>query len=54
MMTLDLGAVSDLQPLLKHTTTSILCEPMESTSFVFFHDMFEHDEDGVAENDGEW
>lgn len=22
--------------------------------FVFFHDMFEHDEDGVAENDGEW
>lgn len=48
-MTLDLGAVSDLQSLLN--TTTIKKEPIESDCFCF-HDFIFDDDDGDGANDG--
>lgn len=51
-MTFDLGAVSDLQPLLK--TCHNLHIMWAHGVTVIFHDlMFGDDEDGVVANDGE-
>lgn len=50
MMTLDLGAVSDLQSLL-NTTTIKKNEPIESDCFCF-HDFIFDDDDGDGANDG--